>query len=386
MKKIVLPIILLALSAITTMAQDKLMRISAEDREIRNQEPKLAFHDKEITRLLIPENAEFGMIVVPSFYSERALAYDSVSHMLVTSYVKKSIWNEMTKPFKQNNMSLYKAPDVRKRAVSLNYIQTRKLKTLWNHVISTSEDRLDNKLDGTSWTFFLGDQQAKARHSNNPMVRFVEEICSAVSDSDTYRLEFLIDFALDKTIERMDRLPALDDPVLSQRCRVVDTLVVWNGEVLPSKLYRQGKPPTEYFYQRQQIIVGGNHSYRNALMQRDYAEDYSIIARDHIYEIITVPDTLCEAYLQQHPDKKKNLRRIEGFVKDEKGKAVAHAWTNISGWCGGAPTDEQGHFVFWTPLKDNRLDVYCDGYSPALKYEFDTVPVTIRIKPSPFKF
>ena len=104
MKKIVLPIILLALSAMTTMAQDKLMRISAEDREIRNQEPKLAFHDKEIARLLIPESAEFGMIVVPSFYSERALAYDSVSHMLVTSYVKKSIWNEMTKPFKQNNI------------------------------------------------------------------------------------------------------------------------------------------------------------------------------------------------------------------------------------------------------------------------------------------
>ena len=59
-------------------------------------------------------------------------------------------------------------------------------------------------------------------------------------------------------------------------------------------------------------------------------------------------------------------------------KAVARA--SISGWSSGAPTDAKGHFVFWTPHKDNILDVYCYDYNPALKVEIDTLPITISLK------
>lgn len=212
------------------------------------------------------------------------------------------------------------------------------------------------------------------------MVRFTQEIEEAVGQGSQYRIEFLIDFALDKTIERMDRLPAENDPVLLSRCRVVDTLVIANGEIMPSSLYQGFKIPREYFYQRRQMVFSQDRYFRNPLMQRDYAENYGIIAREIICDYTTVPDTLTDAYLELHPDKKKDLRRIEGFVKDEKGQPLPHAWASISGWSGGAPTDDKGHFVFWTPHKDNTLDVYCDDYHPALKVEIDTQPISISLK------
>ena len=71
---------------------------------------------------------------------------------------------------------------------------------------------------------------------------------------------------------------------------MVDTLVVSNGEILPSNIYEQGRTPTEFFAKRHQKVWTLLHYYRDALKQRDYAEDYGIIARDHICEFITVPD------------------------------------------------------------------------------------------------
>ena len=368
------------LAALTVVAQDKLMRISADQLESRKEVPHLAFHSKEISRLLIPEHAEFGMIVVPSNGRERVLSYDSVAHQLIIMSAAESIWHELYKPVEENDLSRYKAPDVKTWAVKISELQARKLRTLWHHVVSTAEDRPDNMLDGVTWTFFLGDQQAKARRNYNPMVRFTQEIEEAVGQGSQYRIEFLIDFALDKTIERMDRLPAENDPVLLSRCRVVDTLVIANGEIMPSSHYQGFKIPREYFYQRRQMVFSQDRYFRNPLMQRDYAENYGIIAREIICDYTTVPDTLTDAYLELHPDKKKDLRRIEGFVKDEKGQPLPHAWASISGWSGGAPTDDKGHFVFWTPHKDNTLDVYCDDYHPALKVEIDTQPISISLK------
>lgn len=372
--------LILVLTALSAVAQAKLMRISADQLESRKEVPHLAFHSKEIARLLIPEHAEFGMIVVPSNGRERVLSYDSVAHQLVIKSAAKSIWHELYKPVEEKDLSRYKAPDVKTWAVKISELQARKLRALWNHVISTSEDKPDNMLDGVTWQFFIGGQQAKARHDYNPMVRFTQEIEEAVGQGSEYKIEFLIDFALDKTIERMDRLPAEQEPDLVSRCRVVDTLVIANGKIMPSNLYQGHKIPREYFYERQQIIYGMDKYFRNPLMQRDYAENYGIIAREIICDYTTVPDTLTDAYVEQHPSMKANHRRIEGFVVDERGRPLPHAWASISGWSGGAPTDAKGHFVFWTPYKDNTLDVYCDDYSPALKAEIGSLPVTIRLK------
>ena len=74
------------------------------------------------------------------------------------------------------------------------------------------------------------------------------------------------------------------------------------------------------------------------------------------------------------------MKRTTLFIAVVLAALTAVAQASISGWSGGAPTDVKGHFVFWTPHKDNILDVYCDDYNPALKVEIDTLPITISLK------
>lgn len=294
MKK-TLTILVLILAAMSVVAQDKLLNISPEMLEWRKDESKLNFHDKEIARLLIPETATFGMIhTSSSFFPERVLSYDPKTKKLFWMGAKSQIWKAMSQPFKQNDMSLYQAPDVWTCVLEITDYQAQKLEALWRHAIDTSADIPDNMLDGATWKFFVGDRQAKARHDYNPLVQFATQIASAVSDSNAVRLDFVITCALDKTIERMDRLPAVDDPELSQRCQMVDTLVVVDGKAQPQSLNYtldwNHNLVVDYFAKQKRKIYNTLRYYRNPLKQRDYAEQYGIIARNLIIEYTTVPE------------------------------------------------------------------------------------------------
>ena len=282
--------LVLILFAMSVVAQDKLLRISPETLELYKEDPKLNFHDKEIARLLIPEGAQFGMVSTSSSsFPERVLSYDPKTQKLFYMGAKTQIWKAMRQAFNQNDMSLYQAPGVRTCALEINDFQARKLEAMWRHVIETSTDIPDNMLDGATWKFFIGDRQAKARHFENPLVQFATQIASAVSDSDAVRLDFIITCALDKTLERMDRLPADDDPTLSQRCQKVDTLLIVDGKVQPQSLnyIYETKTAQEYFAKQKRKIWNSIRHYR-PLMLRDYAEQYGIIARKVIFEYNTV--------------------------------------------------------------------------------------------------
>ncbi len=80
------------------------------------------------------------------------------------------------------------------------------------------------------------------------------------------------------------------------------------------------------------------------------------------WEITTIPDTLSEAYMQQHPEKLPFRRRIEGYVKSEDGKPLADAWISCNSWNMGTATDSNGHFVMWGPRTVNKLYVRHVGY------------------------
>ena len=294
MKKYFITLVLV-LVAMSVVAQDKLLYISPENLEWRKDEPKLNFHDKEIARLLIPETATFGMIhTSSSSFPEQVLSYDPKTKKLFSKGAKSQIWKAMSQPFKQNDMSLYQAPDVWTRALEITDYQAQKLETLWCHAIETSADIPDNMLDGSTWDFFAGDRHAKARHDYNPLAQFATQIAHAVSDSNAVRLDFIITYALDKTIERMDRLPAEEDPALSQRCQMVDTLVIVDGKAQSQSLNYtldwNNNVAREYFAKQKRKVFNLWRYYRNPLMQRDYAEQYGIIARNMIFEYTTVPE------------------------------------------------------------------------------------------------
>ena len=80
------------------------------------------------------------------------------------------------------------------------------------------------------------------------------------------------------------------------------------------------------------------------------------------WEITTIPDTLSEAYMQQHPEKLPFRRRIEGFVQSEDGKPLADAWISCDTWQMGTATDSTGHFVMWAPRTITQLNVQHVGY------------------------
>ena len=82
------------------------------------------------------------------------------------------------------------------------------------------------------------------------------------------------------------------------------------------------------------------------------------------WEITTIPDTLSEAYMQQHPEKLPFRRRIEGNVQSEDGKPLADAWISCNTWNMGTATDSTGHFVMYVPRTVTQLNVQHVGNVP----------------------
>ena len=80
------------------------------------------------------------------------------------------------------------------------------------------------------------------------------------------------------------------------------------------------------------------------------------------WEITTIPDTLNEAYMQQHPEKLPFRRRIEGNVQSEDGKPLADAWISCYTWNMGTATDSTGHFVMFVPRTVSKLNVQHMGF------------------------
>lgn len=90
------------------------------------------------------------------------------------------------------------------------------------------------------------------------------------------------------------------------------------------------------------------------------------------WEITTIPDTLSEAYMQQHPEKLPFRCRIEGYVLSEEGKPLADAWISCNTWNMGTATDSTGHFVMYVPRTVTQLNVKHVG----------NVPIRCNIQPT----
>lgn len=79
-------ILLFLLTGVSMRAQETLIPINEETVSIEE-------YDREIERLLVPADTEFGMICRPSFEVESSLTYDSVAHALVFIEADASIWS-----------------------------------------------------------------------------------------------------------------------------------------------------------------------------------------------------------------------------------------------------------------------------------------------------
>ena len=96
-------------------------------------------------------------------------------------------------------------------------------------------------------------------------------------------------------------------------------------------------------------------------------------------ELTTVPDTLNDAYVSQHPEMQQALRHVSGIVIDEDDRQLADVWVGVRGAGAGAPTDATGRFSFWMPREEKLLYAECLGYVSQRNIPADS-SLTIRLR------
>jgi hypothetical protein len=325
----------------------------------------------------MPQEAAFGVECIPSFSPEWTLIYDSVARSLVYREAQTSIWHttfQATHKKKKIGEKRYKwvprkrpkgyvMPDVKTFTLPVSDDQRTMLRAVWKTAVYGAEDREVFILDGVKWEYFIDGRRAKSHRDKNVLVAFTEELRKAVRSGDANRKDSLIGNEFQRVVDGLTIAPPPE--VLPPG--TVRKLIVWNGTVLNDSLdkFRTygtiGSDEKVYFYRRHQIIKSISFHYEEE-EKRELAERYGITAKDLVMEFKTVPDTLCDTYVRQHPELMQTRRYIEGYVLNEDGKPLANAWISCDTGNMGAATDSIGHFVMWLPRTVTRLNVELVGF------------------------
>lgn len=131
---------------------------------------------------------------------------------------------------------------------------------------------------------------------------------------------------------------------------------------------------------RQRRCIDSMMVYKDERTKEQYVGQYGERARHGVVVIKTAPDTLCDAYIREHPELMKNRRFVEGFVLNENGEPLADAWVHIIRGAAGTITDSAGHFAFWLPLTKTKLQAECTGYSPSVQVPLSDSILTFRLR------
>lgn len=138
--------------------------------------------------------------------------------------------------------------------------------------------------------------------------------------------------------------------------------VILNGVILQDSIARRQAFYQAYIYKQHQII-NSIKAYKDESSRARFETTYGFPPpRGGFIEIETIPDTLCDAYICQHPELKQTRRYIEGYVLGENDQPLADAWIGCGESTMGAATDSTGHFVMWAPRTITKLYVRHVGY------------------------
>lgn len=209
--------ILLAIVAISGLGQDRLTRVDSADVAWRQKFRHTRFFDKEKSRLLIPEYAEFGVECIPSFSPEWALTYDSAAHALVYIEAQKSIWQityrsmyklkkvskNRSKWVARKHPGNYVAPEVVAFRLNVTDDNIALLRAIWSdYVFYAKETDSSAMLDGTKWEYFIDDKRAKTHRENNMFVQFTTKLKEVIKNNDTSCCDSLVHDMTDITTKR----------------------------------------------------------------------------------------------------------------------------------------------------------------------------------------
>ena len=392
MKKL-FSIVLLALVALTGQAQDRLIRVDSNP-EARHMSRQRAMVNQEKARLLMPQGAAFGVECVPSFSPEWSLTYDSVAHALVYKIAEKSIWystygamHKQKKVGKNHSKSVprkrpknYVAPEAKTYSLAVTDEQVQQLRTIWRTAVNSAEDREVFILDGTKWEYFIDGKFAKSHRGKNVLVKFTNKLAEAVRTGNVSRKDSLL-AASQNVITGLTTPP----PPEVLEPGTVRRLIVINGSPLPDSVdFIKNVPNTigelVYFNRRQQTLRSIRYYYEEKDKQ-PLEEKYGVKVKGTIAEYTTAPDTLCDAYVRQHPELMTSRRYVEGYVLNEEDEPQADVWVHVEGKSqmgSGTATDSTGHFGYWLPPTDTMLTAHKD-FNWVRSIPITDTPITIRL-------
>lgn len=155
-------------------------------------------------------------------------------------------------------------------------------------------------------------------------------------------------------------------------------LILMDGTPIPVSMMTFSHLTQDLYRQRK--CIDSIRVYRNESIKEQYIKQYGEQARYGVVVVKTAPDTLCDAYIREHPELMKSRRFVEGFVLSEKGEPLADAWVHIIRGMAGAATDSAGHFAFWLPLTDIKLQAECTGYVSSVRLSSSDSILTFRLR------
>ena len=178
--------------------------------------------------------------------------------------------------------------------------------------------------------------------------------------------------ALQGHISGLDIVPSSDSSGIGNIIRLAGSVrlhridsfaVILNGVILEDSIARgEAYDPQLYLYKQHQII-NSIKAYKDESSRERFESIYGFPPPSGGFiEIETMPDTLCDAYVSQHPELKQTRRYIEGYVLGEDDQPLADAWIACDESIMGAATDSTGHFVMWPPRTVTKLYVRHVGY------------------------
>ena len=199
MKKLIF-ILLLSFIGIYMNAQEHLLPVDKKAKE--------TFYDKEIKRLLIPDDTEFGMICKPSFEFESSLTYDSEARALVYIEADTSIYlrtfrashyleqiSEREFMWKSREITSYNAPGTRMYVLPSSAEMVQSLKRLWK-VAAIGQDKPIEPLtfNGNAWEYFIGKKRGKIEVNEKggkgkvrSLINLTIELRNAVRENDSQK-------------------------------------------------------------------------------------------------------------------------------------------------------------------------------------------------------
>ena len=144
--------------------------------------------------------------------------------------------------------------------------------------------------------------------------------------------------------------------------RIDSFAVILNGAIVQDSIAQQQAYPQIYLYKQHQII-NSIKVYKDESSRARFETTFGFPPpKGGFMEIEAIPDTLCDAYVRQHPELKQTRRYIEGYVWGEDDQPLADAWISCDTSNMGAATDSTGHFVMWAPHTVTELYVRHVGY------------------------